>query len=125
MGQMWWRSLQHDGHVLNKVYVNKDGTLYNPNGYPEGLVRAACAAADARRHAAMSKSAKKAAVTRAARKERKVYEVVRRLKDGGQLVPGTHCEICGKGLGDPASKSRGIGSDCWQFILSHIDGRAA
>ena len=46
---------------------------------------------------------------------------MQRLKEGGKLTPGTHCEICGKTLGDPESKARGIGSDCWQFILTLIN----
>ena len=54
-----------------------------------------------------------------------MYEVVERLKAGGKLIPGDTCEICWKHLDDPESKARGIGSDCWQTILSMIDGRAS
>lgn len=122
--RMIWAADRHavPGGALNNVGLNPDGTLHNPNGYPEELVRASIAGALERRHARMSAAAKKAAKTRAERKERNVYRVVAKLKAGGKLTPGTHCEICGKGLGDPESKARGIGSDCWQFILDLIDG---
>lgn len=118
-----WKWIRHNGERLLDVGIAADGTLHNPNGYAEDIVRAAIAGAEERRRERRSNAAQKAAITRAARKERKVYEVVARLRDNGQLVPGNHCEICGKGLDDPGSKERGIGSDCWQFILSHIDGR--
>jgi hypothetical protein len=54
---------------LHDVGINADGTLHNPNGYPEEIVRAAVLAADARRHARRSESAKKAAETRKRRQQ--------------------------------------------------------
>jgi len=104
--------------VLRSVGILPDGTLHNPNGYPEDLVRAAVEAANERRRKKRSEAAAKAAATRAARRERKVAEVVAKLKAGGHLSPGDYCEICKKHLDDPESVERGIGSDCWQHLLS-------
>jgi hypothetical protein len=119
-----WQFVRHNGEVLRDVGVNPDGTLYNPHGYPDELVRAAVAGAEERRHARRSAAAKKAARTRQARQEKHVYGVARRIVDGEVFGPATSCQICGKGLGDPESKLRGIGSDCWQKILEVIKNAA-
>lgn len=119
-----FKYVREGGDLYWDVGVEKDGSLYNPHGYPDDLVRAAVCEAEERRHARASRAAKKAAETRRRRRERLVYEVVQRLKDGGALTPGTHCEICGRGLDDPESIARGIGSDCWQVILASLDAEA-
>jgi hypothetical protein len=119
-----WKYIRSGGDVYRDLGVDKDGSVWNPNGYPEDIVRAAVCEAEGRRHARRSTAAKKAADTRRQRKERLVYQVVQRLKDGGALTPGTHCHICGRGLDDPESKARGIGSDCWQLILASLDAEA-
>ena len=59
-----------------------DGTLHNPNNYPDDIVRAAVLAADARRHERRSQAAKRAAVTRSKRQERKVYAIAKALAAG-------------------------------------------
>ena len=109
------------GGTYRDIGVDKDGSVWNPNGYPEDLVRAAVGAAAERRRERRSIAAKRAAQTRQRRKERRVYEVVARLEGGGVLHPGINCEICGRGLDDPQSKARGIGSDCWQLVLASIE----
>jgi hypothetical protein len=107
--------------ALYNVGIFADGTLYNPRGYPEDIVRAAVLAANQRRAQRRSQSAKKAAITRAAGREKKIYEVVEKLQLGHKYGPASHCVVCGKGLGDPESIERGIGSDCWQVILRKLD----
>jgi hypothetical protein len=117
-GRYKW--VRHEGGKLYSVGINADGTLYNPNNYPEDTVRTAVAAADARRRERRSNSAKKAAATRADRRDKKIYAVVQHLINGGSIKPGSHCEICGKGLDDPQSVARGIGSDCWQDVMQFL-----
>jgi hypothetical protein len=119
-----FRYVRYDGDEFLDVGIREDGSLHNPHGYPDDQVRAAIDGALARRHAYASAAAKRAAETRRRRKERKVYQVVRRLKDGGTFTPGDHCEICGRGLDDPQSLARGIGSDCWQLILAGLEADA-
>jgi Family of unknown function (DUF6011) len=116
-----WKYIRCGGDIYRDIGVNEDGSVHNPHGYPEDVVRAAVTEAEARRHARASAAAKKAAQTRRRRRERLVYKAVQRLMDGGALTPGTNCEICGRGLDDPESKARGVGSDCWQLILAAIE----
>jgi hypothetical protein len=112
--------------VLYNVGILGDGSLHNPRGYPEDEVRTAVEAANERRRLRRSEAAKRAAVTRRKRQERKVYIVVERLRNGGKLPgPRGHCYICGKGLDDPESIQRGIGSECWQAVLSALEARHA
>jgi hypothetical protein len=75
------------------------------------------AGAEQRRHARRSAAAKLAAVTRRDRQEKRVYEAARRIIAGGTIGPGKSYYICGRGLSDPGSEARGIGSECWQFVL--------
>lgn len=67
-----------------------------------------------------SDSAKEAAKTRAIRRDRKVYVAAERVKNS-TLKPSDKCIICGKAITDDASYKRGIGSDCWQRVLDHIE----
>lgn len=120
-----WKWVSHEGRRLLNVGVDEDGAIFNPNAYPEDVVRAAIAAAEERRHARRSAAAKRAAETRRRRVERLVYETARRLNAGGVFIPGHACAICGKGLTDRQSKARGIGSDCWQKVLASMEGKAA
>ncbi len=119
--ELRWKYIHDDGDCFYDVGIKEDGSLHNPRGYPDHRVRAAIDGALARRHARASTAAKKAAETRRRRKERQVYRIVQRLNDGGTLTPATNCEICGRGLDDPESLARGIGSDCWQQILAAIE----
>jgi hypothetical protein len=103
------------------VGILPDGTLHNPRGYPEDEVRAAVLAADARCHERRSRAARKAAETRRHRRDAQVYAAVKRLASGGAFIPWTNCEVCGRGLDDPESIARGIGSDCWQDVLRLLE----
>jgi hypothetical protein len=117
-----WSHLRHDGTTLWDVGRRPDGSLYNPHGYPEETVRAALAAAEERLRERRSASAKQAAETRRKRTDRRVYEVAQRIVDGHVFGPRNHCYICGRGLDDPNSIARGIGSECWQDVLQqHAD----
>jgi len=115
-----WKRVFYEGARLYSVGVNEDGSLHNPNGYPEETVRAAVAWAEQQRREDRSKAAKKAAGTRRRRTEARIYEVARRIVDGHVFGPASHCQICGRGLDDPESVKRGIGSECWQAVLDCI-----
>jgi hypothetical protein len=74
-------------------------------------------------HDKRSAQARRAAITRAKRKERLVYEAARALKEN-RLTPRDDCRCCGRWLSDPESKGRGIGSECWQQVLAALKQRA-
>jgi len=116
----------HDGTETKRLFqvgILDDGTLYNPNGYPEELVRASVLAADARRRERRSNAAKEAAQTRSKRRDRNVYRIVNQLLANRPVGPRRHCACCGRGLDDWTSIQRGIGPECWQDILHAIEQR--
>jgi len=112
-----YRWIRHDGDKLHDVGVNPDGSLHNPNGYPDDVVRAAVAGADERCHQRRSTAAAKAAETRRRRQDKRVYDTARRITNGEGFGPRDNCVICGRGLGDAHSVRRGVGSECWQSVL--------
>ena len=114
-----WEDLEKRKRLYN-VGILPDGTLHNPNGYPEEMVRAAVLAADQRRHEHKSQAAKKAAATRQERQQLKVHIVALRAAAGQGTGPRHHCYVCGRALEDPQSIARGIGSECWQDVLGKI-----
>jgi len=107
--------------TLYNVGILPDGTLHNPHGYPKDVVRAAVQAADERCRERRSQAAKKAAVTRARRQEQQIYATAQRIIANEKTGPRDNCVICGKGLSDPESIERGIGSECWQHVLDQIE----
>ncbi len=120
-----WKRAWYGAKLLFNVGILDDGTLHNPNGYPDDIVRAAVLGAEARRHERRSESAKKAAETRRARRDRKVQQIAERARQGQGIGNRSHCYVCGKSLGDPASIARGIGPECWQDVLSVAEALAA
>jgi hypothetical protein len=118
-GRYKW--VYHDDTKLYEVGILADGTLHNPRGYPEDVVRAAVLAADARRHERRSKAAEKAGETRRRRQHLRTAAVARRILAGQGIGAQQRCAICGRGLDDPASIERGVGSECWQDVLAIVD----
>jgi Family of unknown function (DUF6011) len=110
---------QDDGTKLYSVGILADGSLHNPNGYPNDVVRAAVLAADARRHERRSKAAKAAVETRRERKTKRVDIIARHYKTGGKIGPRKRCYICARHLSDLESINRGIGPECWQDFLTY------
>jgi hypothetical protein len=116
-----YRSDEKTTERLYDVGILADGTLHNPNGYPDDLVRTAVLAAEARRHERRSNAAKKAAETRRRRRQKQIWQVAKRILAGHGIGERHHCAICGRGLDDPTSIERGIGSECWQDVLNSIE----
>jgi transposase len=118
---MKWRWIYHNnGQKLYDVAVLSDGSLHNPNGYDEAMVREAIRQAEEQERASRSRAAKKAAITRQRRREKRIYEVAKQIIGNRIYGPRGNCVICGKGLGDKESIARGIGSECWQRILESM-----
>ena len=108
---------------LYDVGIRVDGTLHNPNGYPEDVVRRSLEEMLARYHAACSAAAKKAVVTRAIRRKNKINVIAKSIASKSGVKPGTHCYVYGKGLTDAESIARGIGPECWQDVLREVEWR--
>jgi hypothetical protein len=106
------------------VGVLADGSLHNPNCYPEADVRAAIQVAEELRQQRRCALSQKAAATRARRREKRVMEIARQVAAGHSIGPHYNCVICGKELGDSYNIRRGIGLDCWREVLMAIE-RAA
>lgn len=123
MSNFQW--IHHDGERLYSVGILPDGSLHNPNGYPDDVVRAAVQAAECRRHERRSQAAKKAAETRRRRTAKKVHDAAMRIVHSQHLGPRMNCYICGRSLDDPDSITRGIGSDCWQDVLAALEQMVA
>jgi hypothetical protein len=121
VGKYKWVRVEGGADRLFDVGILADGSLHNPCGYPEDVVRAAVASADARHHERRSAAAKKAALTRAKRQERKVAAVAKRILAGEGISAQSHCAICGRGLDDPESIARGVGSECWQDVVRIVE----
>jgi hypothetical protein len=111
----------HENTKLFQVGILADGTLYNPNSYPEDTVRAAVLAADERKRMRRSKAAEKAAVTRQRRQMTKVHIAARCILAKRPIGPRSRCYICARPLSDRESIDRGIGSKCWQDVLNQIE----
>jgi hypothetical protein len=115
---------------MSSIGINHDNTLWNPNSYPEDIVRAAVLWADERKRAEITKrrkeGAQQAAKTRKRRHEIKLQTIVNKMLRDESIGPSTHCVLCKKELSDPQSLARGIGSECWQGVLSAVErARAA
>jgi hypothetical protein len=107
---------------MEKIGWRLDGTLYNPNGYPEEDVRAAIRGHVAIYLTQLAASAKRGVETRRKRVEKKVYEVAQKILDGAPGLAGRHsCYVCGKGFSDDKSIARGVGPECWQHVMERIE----
>jgi hypothetical protein len=104
---------------LYDVGILPDGSLHNPNGYPDDLVREAVEATDARRHERRSNAAKKAAVTRRQRQTRRVQRLATQtLLTKHGIGERQSCAVCGRRLEDQISIKRGIGPECWEQVMA-------
>lgn len=118
-----WRWVWHEGQRITWPEFRADGTAH-AEGITERTALEALVSANRRQHERRSKAASKAADTRARRRERLVYEVAQRLKDGGTLTPSARCIFCRRALSDAESRARGIGAECWQGALKVAEGMA-
>ena len=113
--------VHHGNERLFNVGIWADGSLWNPNSYPEDVVREAVQAAVVRRHERRSNAAKKAAETRVSRRRDKIYIAARCVRERQGIGARRHCYVCGRHLDDAVSIKRGIGPECWQEVLSQIE----
>jgi hypothetical protein len=116
----WNRIRTDDGVEYYSVGILADGTLWNPNNYPEDAVRAAVLRAEAKRHQRRSNAAKKAGETRRQRRQEDIWAIAQLIAAKQETGPRRWCYVCGRKLDDRASIARGIGSECWQEVLARL-----
>jgi hypothetical protein len=111
-----WLSLENEKY--KDVWIEEDGSLHNPNQYPdEELVRVAVLRADAQQVAQKTKQIERAVATRRKRQEARIHQAAKLILSEIGISKQNNCFCCHKGLGDSASIERGIGSECWQHVL--------
>jgi hypothetical protein len=110
---------QDEGFI--KVGIYSDGQLWNPTNYPEDKVRAALRYAAARRAVRRKEGAIRAVETRARRHSKLIHEIGAGILAGRKYGPRPFCCLCKKNLSDPVSIERGIGPECWDYILVLIE----
>jgi hypothetical protein len=101
---------------LANIGVRYDGSLINPNGYPEEEVRAVLEAHFKTEREQRDAIIAKGVRTRARRRLDRLWQAVKAWK-AGTLSPANKSRCCKKHLTDPVSKARGIGPECWEEIL--------
>jgi hypothetical protein len=60
------------------------------------------------------------AATQSERRALKVQIIAKRIVAAQATGPRTSCYVCGRGLADPQSIGRGIGSECWSDVLAAL-----
>jgi hypothetical protein len=116
-----YRWVTHGNELLYQIGFNSEGSLHNPRGYPEDVVRAVLEDVERRCAERRSRAAKQAAETRQRRKDAMIWSAAKRILTGQGIGERKNCAICGRGLADPESIKRGIGSECWQAVLSAVE----
>jgi hypothetical protein len=124
-----WTNLEHPGKLVYKVGFYDDGTLYNPEGYPEEearrLIEPRYAKWKEEREERRKRGAARAVITRARRREKLINEIADKMVRDEQIGPRHSCCICKRKLTDEVSIARGIGSECWQGILDWVERKRA
>ncbi len=115
-----YRSAVYNGERYYNVGHQQDGSLWNPNGYPETLVHEILEAVAERRRQRKADGIKKAVATRKARHERKIYAIALLILHDHDIGNRETCACCAKVLTDQESIDRGIGPECWQHVLASI-----
>jgi hypothetical protein len=117
---VWDPRPEQEGQRLYGVGLYADGTIRNPEGYPESLVREAVERAVQSNKEWRSAIAKKAAETRALRRKHKIERIARSII-AGTFSPGKRCAICSRALTDEDSIQRGIGPECSAPLYAFLD----
>jgi uncharacterized protein DUF6011 len=113
----WWRQVGD----FHEVAIRDDGSLWNPNNYPEAAVRQAIADAEARLQARKQESIKRGVEKRAQRREQRIWAAADAIRTGAGIGPRDTCFCCRKALTDPPSIARGIGPECWEGVLRTVE----
>lgn len=115
-----YRLVGRNGQTFHNIGINKDGSLWNPNGYPEEEARAAALYADEKRHQRRIEARKRGVETAKRRREERIAKITRDFLLGKHIGNLDHCANCGKALADSISIERGLGSECWPRLMDRL-----
>jgi hypothetical protein len=107
--------------MLRRVGVLADGSVWNPEGHDEQLLRQAVAIADVFMKEKRHQAAMKASETRRRRHDINLDKLARKYLAGNVFGPQHNCACCDKALTDQISILRGIGSECWGHLMSRCE----
>jgi hypothetical protein len=121
MKEHWqWSSVPYKGRRLYSIGINDDGSLYNPNNYPEEDARTAALGADERKKEKLIEARKQGVVTRQRRREQRIAKIAKAYLLGHHVGNLRQCAMCERTLSDPVSIERGIGSECWPHLMERL-----
>jgi Family of unknown function (DUF6011) len=112
-----WRYMRVSGDIFYSIGIEADGSLWNPNGYPEDRVRELVTGALERARQRHEKAIKRGVEKRKRRRETRIHEAARKLLIEAGIGDRDRCYCCNKLLSDPVSMKRGIGPECWEIVL--------
>jgi Family of unknown function (DUF6011) len=115
-----YKWVAYHGERYYSVGHEKDGILYNPNGYREESVQAILEEIAERRRQRKADGIRRAVATRAKRRELRINEVAMAILRGEGIGNQGECACCKKLLADPESIDRSIGPECWQNVLDMV-----
>jgi Family of unknown function (DUF6011) len=107
------RYIRYDDKIFRNVGLKDDGSLYNPNNYPEDKARAAIAYEAER-------IARQAAATRQRRYQQRIHSIAKQILEADGIGERHCCALCKKALTDPTSVKRGIGPECWDHVMRAV-----
>lgn len=111
-----YRWIRQNGKKYLAVGIEENGSLFNPNNYPEEELRAALIQTEANAHLRRSEASKRSAITRRKREEKKIHQYVKLMLEDQEIPYTTHCYICGRYLQEEESRVRAIGPECLQNL---------
>lgn len=116
-----WRYIRRDGEGFDNVGINRDGSLWNPNGYPEERVRPVVERIVNEKLEERAAAIKRGVEKRKRRRLSRIAEAAHRLRTQAGIGDRVSCYCCLKALTDPVSIKRGIGPECWEHVVRRME----
>jgi Family of unknown function (DUF6011) len=116
-----WRYVRHNGESFERVGIERDGSLWNPNGYPEERVRPIVEYFVNQKLVQRVAAIKRGVETRKRRRLTRIAEAAHKLRTQAGIGDRLCCYCCNKAFTDPVSIKRGIGPECWEHVVRRME----
>jgi hypothetical protein len=120
-----WRYVKHNGESFNNVGIERDGRLWNPNGYPEERLRPVVEYFVNKELEERAAAIKRGVEKRKQRRLSRIAEAAHKLRTQAGIGDRLSCYCCSKALTDPVSIKRGIGPECWEHVVRRMEQNRA